>query len=57
MTGRGPLIAGLVFIGIGALLLVREFVPAIAWGTVWPWASIVLGVVLLGLSVRRRPDA
>ena len=57
MTGRGPLIAGLVFIGIGALLLVREFVPAIEWGTVWPWASIVLGVVLLGLSVRRRPDA
>lgn len=57
MTGRGPLIAGLVFIAIGALLLIREFVPAVQWATIWPWASIVLGVILLALSIRRRPDA
>ena len=57
MNGRGPLVAGVVFIAIGALLLLREFIPAIAWTTVWPWASIVLGVVLIILSVRRRPEA
>lgn len=57
MTGRGPLIAGLVFIGIGALLLIREFVPGIEWATIWPWASIILGAVLLVLSIRRRPEA
>jgi hypothetical protein len=57
MNGRGPLVAGIVFIAIGGLLLAREFIPAIAWGTVWPWASIVLGVALIVLSVRRRPDA
>jgi uncharacterized membrane protein HdeD (DUF308 family) len=57
MNGRGPLVAGVVLIAIGALLLVREYIPAIAWSTVWPWASIVLGVVLIILSVRRRPEA
>ena len=52
MNGRGPLIAGLILIGIGALFLARELVPAFSWSDVWPWASIVVGVVLLVLSIR-----
>jgi hypothetical protein len=52
VSGRGPLIAGLILIGLGALFLVRELVPGFSWSSVWPWASIVLGVVLIVLSFR-----
>ena len=52
MNGRGPLIAGLILIGLGAFFLLRELVPGFAWSSIWPWASIVLGVVLIVLSFR-----
>jgi hypothetical protein len=56
MTGRGPLIAGLVLIGIGAFFLLRELVPGLSWSTIWPWASVALGVVLIILSIRPARD-
>ena len=52
MTGRGPLVAGLILIGLGALFLARELVPGFSWSGIWPWASIVLGVALIILSIR-----
>lgn len=52
MTGRGALVAGLILIGLGVLLLARELVPGFSWSDVWPWASIVLGVALIVLSIR-----
>ena len=56
MNGRGPLVAGLVLIGLGAFFLLRELVPELSWSTIWPWASIALGVVLIVLSIRPSRD-
>ena len=52
MSGRGPLLAGVILIALGALFLLREVVPGFSWSTVWPWASIAIGVVLIVLAVR-----
>jgi hypothetical protein len=56
MSGRGPLVAGLILIGIGALFLARELVPDLTWSAIWPWAAIALGVVLIVLSIRPARD-
>ena len=52
MSGRTALVVGAALVVIGGLLLIREFVPAVTWSLIWPWASIALGVVLVVLSVR-----
>jgi uncharacterized membrane protein HdeD (DUF308 family) len=55
---RGPLLAGLVLIVVGALLLARELVPAFDIGVILPVASVLLGIALMVLSVRpTRPSA
>ena len=56
MSGRGPLVAGLILIGLGALFLARELVPEFSWSTIWPWASMVLGLILIVLSLRPSRD-
>lgn len=56
MSGRGPLVAGLILIGLGALFLARELVPGFSWSTIWPWVSIALGVILIVLSIRPARD-
>jgi len=52
VSGRTALVVGAAFVVIGALLLIREFVPDVTWSLIWPWASIALGVLLVVLSVR-----
>jgi phage shock protein C len=53
---RGAIVVGLVFVLVGAYLLIRQFVPAVDLSLAWPIASVVLGVVLVILSVRpKRP--
>lgn len=49
---RGPIIAGVILVVIGALLLVRETLPGVDVGGLWPVASVVLGLVLVVLSIR-----
>jgi hypothetical protein len=56
MSGRGPLVAGLILIGLGALFLARELVPGFSWSTIWPWASMALGLILIVLSLRPSRD-
>jgi hypothetical protein len=51
-VSRGPLLAGLILIGLGAFFLLRELVPGVSWSDIWPWAAIGLGVVLIVLSIR-----
>lgn len=48
---RGPLIAGLVLIVIGAFFLLRQFVPAIDLGSWWPLILVGIGVVLVVASI------
>jgi phage shock protein PspC (stress-responsive transcriptional regulator) len=51
---RGTLVVGLILIVIGAVFLVREFVPALDWGRLWPIALVAVGLVILISSLRRR---
>lgn len=48
---RAGLIGGVVLIGLGALFLLREFVPAFDFDLIWPAALIGLGVVLVVVAV------
>jgi phage shock protein PspC (stress-responsive transcriptional regulator) len=53
-SGRGPgagaLIGGLVLVGIGVWVLLARYVPEFAFGEVWPWAALGLGIVLVVLG-------
>jgi len=52
---RGPIVAGLILIIVGGALLARELVPGLDLSQVWPWASVILGIGLVILSIRRAP--
>lgn len=52
--GNGRLVFGLVLIALGAWFLLREYVPAIAWGRFWPVLLVLAGVALLVASMRRQ---
>lgn len=50
-VGRGDsqttLLLGSILVVAGVLLVLRNFVPWLGWGTLWPVALIVLGAALL----------
>jgi hypothetical protein len=52
MSGRGPIVAGLVLILLGALFLARELVPGFDLARLLPVAAVLLGLALIVLSVR-----
>jgi phage shock protein C len=54
---RGALIGGLILILIGGYFLIRQFVPSIDLGLLWPIAAIVIGILLavMALLPPRRP--
>lgn len=52
---RGPLVAGLILIIIGGALLARELIPGLDLSRIWPVASVILGLGLVVLSIRRAP--
>lgn len=49
----GPVVFGLILILAGAFLLLRQYVPAIDWGQLWPLILIAIGGVLLLVAVAR----
>jgi phage shock protein C len=51
--GNLPLVLGVILILIGAWYLVRQLLPAIDVGALWPIGAIALGVLLLVVSLRR----
>jgi hypothetical protein len=51
--GNVPLVLGLVLIAIGVWYLVRQLLPPIDFGSLWPVLAIGLGAVLLVASLRR----
>jgi phage shock protein C len=57
-SSRGGLVFGIILIAIGAIFLVREFLPWFDWHIWWPVGLIALGVVLLLLAIvpRRSSD-
>ena len=48
---RGGLIAGLILILVGGFFLVRQLLPSIDLGFLWPTVAIGLGVVLVVLAL------
>jgi phage shock protein C len=48
---RAGLIGGLVLVGLGAIFLVREFIPAFDFDLWWPMMLIGLGIVLIVVAV------
>jgi phage shock protein C len=51
--GNGAIVFGAILVVVGALFLVRQFLPDFDFDLVWPIALIVLGAALILGSVRR----
>ena len=54
-SGSGSWIFGLILIGLGLYFLVREYWPGIDFNRLWPFGLVALGILLLVISLRRRP--
>lgn len=52
--GRTALLVGGGLVLIGVWFLVREYLPAINWGLIWPLLLVGAGVVILVGASRRR---
>lgn len=52
--GRSPagLVIGLILVAVGAIFLVREFLPEIDLSISWPVLSLIVGLALIVLSIR-----
>jgi phage shock protein C len=53
-TGRSALFVGGGLVLIGLWFLVREYLPAVNWGLIWPLLLVGAGVVILVGASRRR---
>ncbi len=51
--GNMRLIFGLVLIGLGVYFLLRNYLPVIAWGRLWPVLLVLAGAALLIASMHR----
>ena len=54
-SGSGSWIFGLILIGLGLYFLAREYWPGIDFNRLWPFGLVALGIMLLIVSLRRRP--
>jgi phage shock protein C len=52
--GRTALVIGAGLVVLGLWFLLREYLPAIDWGLVWPLLLVAAGVVILVTATRRR---
>jgi phage shock protein C len=52
--GRTALVIGGGLVVLGLWFLLREYLPAIDWGLVWPLLLVAAGVVILLTATRRR---
>ena len=53
-NGRSGVVVGIGLVLIGLWFLLREYLPDINWGLVWPFVVIGAGVLILATSMRRR---
>jgi phage shock protein C len=54
-SGGGSWVLGLILIGLGLYFLAREYWPGIDFNRLWPFGLVALGILLLVVSLRRRP--
>ncbi len=55
--GSGGLIGGLVLVLLGIYFLVQTFAPQVGIDRFWPAGLVLIGVILVGLSIRRTPGS
>jgi hypothetical protein len=49
----GPIVFGLILILVGAFFLLRQYVPTIDWGQIWPIGLIGIGALLVVAAIFR----
>jgi phage shock protein C len=52
--GNAGVVVGIGLVLIGAWFLLREYVPEIDWGLIWPVVLVAVGALILVTSMRRR---
>ena len=53
--GQGGIVVGVVLILLGTWFLLRQYIPELDLDRLWPFALLILGVLLLAFSVTGRP--
>jgi len=51
-SGSGSMIFGLILVGLGAYLLIREYVPQVDLDRLWPIGLVLLGLLLVVGALR-----
>ncbi len=51
--GAGPLVFGLILIVVGAFFLLRQYIPTLDFGLIWPLIVIGGGVLLIVAALNR----
>jgi phage shock protein C len=54
--GRAGLLVGIGLVLLGLWFLLREYVPDIDWGLLWPLVIVAIGVMVVVASTRRDAD-
>ncbi len=52
--GRAGVVLGIGLVVVGAWFLLREYLPDINWGLLWPLVLVGIGALILVTSMRRR---
>jgi phage shock protein PspC (stress-responsive transcriptional regulator) len=52
--GSAGMVVGIGLVLLGVWFLLREYVPAIDWGLIWPLVLVGIGALILVTSMRRR---
>jgi phage shock protein PspC (stress-responsive transcriptional regulator) len=53
-SARAGMLVGIGLVAIGAWFLLREYLPDINWGLLWPLVLVGIGALILVTSMRRR---
>jgi phage shock protein C len=52
--GQAGMVVGIGLVVVGLWFLLREYLPEIDWGLIWPLVLVGIGVLVLVTSMRRR---
>jgi len=52
--GRAGVVVGIGLVAIGVWFLLREYLPDINWGLLWPLVLVGIGALIVVTSMRRR---
>ena len=53
-SGQAGVVIGIGLVVVGAWFLLREYLPEIDWGLIWPLVLVGIGALVVVTSMRRR---